>query len=78
MGLAPLAVAHGVELGVQSALGAPDTSGNIPFPGRLAAVRCAFKWVAAITIRSGVPPLAANAAKILLNTPIRLQRMKRL
>ena len=34
-----LAVADGVELRVQAALGASDTSGNIPFLSRLAAVR---------------------------------------
>ena len=32
-------VADGVELGVQSAFGSPDTAGNIPFLSRLAAVR---------------------------------------
>lgn len=32
-------VADDVELGVQPALGAPDTTGNIPFFSRLAAVR---------------------------------------
>lgn len=32
-------VADGVELGVQPALGSPDTTGNIPFLSRLAAVR---------------------------------------
>ena len=38
-----LAVAHRVELRVQAAFGAADTSGNIPFFKRLAAVRCAFR-----------------------------------
>lgn len=32
-------VADSVELGVQPALGSPDTTGNIPFLSRLAAVR---------------------------------------
>ena len=32
-------VADGVELGVQPAFGSPDTTGNIPFLQRLAAVR---------------------------------------
>jgi hypothetical protein len=32
-------VADGVKLGIQSTPGAPDTSGNIPFLSRLAAVR---------------------------------------
>ena len=54
-------------------VGAPDTSGNRPFFERLAAVRCAFRCVAWIMIRSGLPPVRANAAKILLNTPKRLQ-----
>ncbi len=34
-----LAIAHGLELRVQAAFGPPDTSGNIPFFKRLAAVR---------------------------------------
>ena len=34
-----LAVAHGVQLGVQTTLGAPDTTGNSPFFSKLAAVR---------------------------------------
>lgn len=38
-----LAVADGVELGVQPAFGAPDTAGNSPFLSRLAAVRWAFR-----------------------------------
>lgn len=41
-------ITHSVQLGVQAALGSPDTSGNSPFLSRLAAVRCAFKWVASI------------------------------
>ena len=71
-------VEHRVQLGVQAAFGAPDTSGNRPFFKRLAAVRCAFRCVASIITRSGLPALCANAAKILLNTPRRLQRMNRL
>ena len=66
------------QLGVQAALGAPDTSGNRPFFKRLAAVRCAFRCVASIMIRSGLPPLPASSAKILLNTPRRLQRTNRI
>jgi len=46
--------------------------------GRLAAVRCALRCVASIINCSGLPPFAASAAKILLNTPMRLQRMNRL
>ena len=36
-------VADCMKLGVQAALGAPDTSGNSPFFSRLAAVRCALR-----------------------------------
>src|SRR3546814_12811610 len=64
-----LAVADGMELRVQTAFGASDTSGNSPFLSRLAAVRCALRWVASIINWSGFPRLAARAAKILLNTP---------
>ena len=38
-----LSVADRMQLGVQAAFGAPDTSGNIPFLSRLAAVRCALR-----------------------------------
>lgn len=38
-----LAVADGVQLGVQAALGASDAAGNSPFLSRLDAVRCAFR-----------------------------------
>src|SRR3546814_10557592 len=38
-----LAVADGMELRVQTAFGAFDTSGNSPFLSRLAAVRCALR-----------------------------------
>ena len=73
-----LAVAHGVELGVQPTFGAPDTSGKSPPFSRLAVVRWALRWVAAIMIRSGSPALPASSAKMRLNTPNRLYRMKRL
>jgi hypothetical protein len=49
--------------GWQAALGAADTSGNRPFFKRLAAVRCAFRWVASIISRRGLPPLRASVAK---------------
>jgi len=49
-----LAVADGVELRVQAAFRAPDTAGNSPLFKRLAAVRCAFRWVASIMMRSGI------------------------
>jgi hypothetical protein len=38
----------GMQLGFQAAFGAPDTSGNSLAEG-LAAVRCAFEWVASIS-----------------------------
>ena len=41
-----LAIADGVELGVQAAFGASDTSGNSPFLRGLAAVRCALSSIA--------------------------------
>jgi hypothetical protein len=73
-----LAVADSVELRVQAAFRAPNAAGNSPFFNRLAAVRCAFRWVASIIMRSGFGPSPASAAKIRSNTPNRLQRMKRL
>ena len=73
-----LAVADSVELRVQAAFRAPNASGNSPFFKRLAAVRCAFRWVASIIMRSGFGPSLARAAKIRSNTPSLLQRMKRL
>src|SRR5450631_754847 len=74
----PTTVAHGVQFRIQATLGAADTSGNRPFFKRLAAVRWAFRWVASIINRHGLPPLRASAAKILLKTPRRLQRTNRL
>ena len=71
-----LAVAHGMELGIQPAFGASDTSGNSHFLSRLAAVRCAFRCVASIINWSGLSPFAEWAAKILLNTPSRLHRKR--
>lgn len=71
-------VADGVELRVQSALGQPDTAGNIPFLSRLAAVRWTFRCVASIMMRSGLGPSPASPAKMRSKTPSRLQRMKRL
>ena len=72
-----LAVTGRVQLGIQAAFSAADMS-RTPFCSRLAAVRCALRWVASIIRRSGAPPLAARAAKMRTNTPRRLQRMKRL
>ena len=71
-------VADNMELGVQAAFRAPDTTGNSPFFRRLAAVRCAFRWVELIMMRSGLGPWPASAAKTRSKTPSRLQRMKRL
>ena len=73
-----LAVADGVQLGVQAALGASDAAGNSPFLSRLEAVRCAFRWVASIITVSVASASAARLVKMRSNTPIRLQRMKRL
>ena len=52
----PVAVADGVQLGVQAALGSPDATGSIPFLRRLAAVRWAWRCVASIMMRSGFVP----------------------
>jgi len=73
-----LTITYGVQLRVQTALGAPDTSENRPFFKRLAAVRWAFRWVASIISRDGLPALRTSSAKILLKTPRRLQRTNRL
>ena len=48
-----LAVADGVQLGVQPALGAANTAGNSPFLSKLAAVRCALRCVLSIITQSG-------------------------
>jgi hypothetical protein len=64
-----MAITDGMQLGIQAAFGPSDTSGNIPFFSRLAAVRWAFKWVASIINCSGLPRLAVSSAKIRLNTP---------
>lgn len=75
-------IAHCVQLRVQPAFGASNIPGNIsgkrPFFKRLAAVRWAFKWVASIIRQSSASLVAARAANILLKTPGRLQRTKRL
>ncbi len=61
---AALAVANGVQLGVQPPLGAPDTAGKCPPLSRLAAVRWALRCVLSIMIRSRGPDWAARAAKM--------------
>ena len=48
-----------MKLRVQTPFGAPDTSGKSPPFKRLAAVRCAFRCVASIMVRSGSPALPA-------------------
>jgi hypothetical protein len=73
-----LVIAYGMQFRVQAAFCAPDTAGNSPFLSRLAAVRCAFRWVASIISRSDLPALRASPAKILLNTPSLLHRTNRL
>jgi putative transposase len=75
---AALAVADSVELGVQPALGAADAPIRRPLLSKLAAVRCALRWVLSMISRSGSPASPARAAKMRLNTPMRLQRTKRL
>jgi hypothetical protein len=72
---AALAVADGVELGVQPALGSAGEAAKRPLVRRLAAVRCAFRWVLSMIGRSGSPASPAREVKIRLNTPMRLQRM---
>lgn len=47
-------VTDGMQLGVQSAFNSPDTTGNIPFLSRLAAVRCAFR-VGGVLLAPGHP-----------------------
>lgn len=68
------AVADGMQLRVQSAFGATDPAGAPFFCRRLADVRCAFRWLESIMIRSGSPAWAARSAKMRLKTPIRVQR----
>jgi hypothetical protein len=53
---ASLAIADSVQFGIQSTFGSPDTTGNIPLFNKLAAVRCAFRCVASIIMRSGLGP----------------------
>lgn len=45
---ATLAIADRIEFGIQTSFGAANSSGNSPFLSRLAAVRCALRWVASI------------------------------
>jgi hypothetical protein len=71
-------VADGVQLGVQPAFGAPDPSRAPFFCNKLAAVRCALRWVLSMMMRSGGPAASANALKMRWNTPLRVQRTWRL
>jgi hypothetical protein len=49
-----------------------------PLSSRLAVVRCAFRWMLSKISRSGSLASLAGASKMRLNTPVRLQRTKRL
>lgn len=71
---ASFAIADSVQFRVQPAFGSPDTTGNIPLLSRLVAVRCAFKGVASIMMRSGLGPSPASAAKMRSNMPRRSNR----
>ena len=71
-------VANRVQLRVQAALGASDTPGKAPFLSRLAAVRCAFRWVASIITVSVASLAEASSEKMRSKTPISLQRTNRL
>ena len=71
-------VADRVELRVEPAPGAADTARKSPFLSRLAAVRCAFRWVASIDTVPVASLSAARAAKMRSNTPAPLHRTKRL
>ena len=67
---------HG--FGVQPALCAADAAGKSFFLSKLAAVRCALRWVASIITWPSYPAVFANSVKMLLKMPIWLQRKKRL
>jgi hypothetical protein len=73
-----LAVTDGVEPEVQRAFCKADAPISSIFLRRLAVARWALRWVLSVISRSGSPASPASAATILLNTPIRLQRTKRL
>ena len=73
-----VSVAKGMEFGVQPALCAADAAGKSPFLSKLAAVRCALRWVASIITWPSCPAVFANSVKMLLKMPIWLQRKKRL
>jgi hypothetical protein len=72
---AALIIADRMQLGVQSTFGSPDTTGNIPFFSRLAAVRCALRCVASIMIRSGFGPSPARAAKMRSKGIVKLTKL---
>ena len=58
-----------MQLGIQAALGASDTSGNSPFLIRLAAERWALRWVASIMTGPVAVLSTASVAKIQSNMP---------
>lgn len=75
---ATFAIAHGVQLRIHTALGAPDQAWP-PLFAKLEAVRWAFKWVASIinTSWAGADGLASSS-KIRAKIPFSDQRTKRL
>lgn len=70
----PAPVADRVQPRVQPAFGAPDGAGAGPPFERLAALRCASRWVLSIIIVSPSAPGCAGSVKIRANTPMRDQR----
>lgn len=80
---AALAVGHGVQLGIQPALGPPDDAATLVvgppfFARRLEAVRCAFTYVASIMTTFSSPPSEASPSIIRAKTPISPHRFHRL
>lgn len=71
-------VAHRVQLCGQTTFRAANAPGNRPFLSRLAAVRCAFRYVASIIRPCLGAALFASSRKITLKIPARLQRTNRL
>ena len=72
-----LIIANSVQFGIQHAFCAANSAGNAPFLSKLEAVRCALRCVASICNCSGTS-CDDNSLNILSNTPILLQRIKRL
>lgn len=74
----PPTIADGMQLRVPAALGAPDTAGNRLFLKGWQRYDAPSGCVLSSIRRDGLPALRANSANILLKTPRRLQRTKRL